>query len=45
MQASLILGYLPLEIVGDPIPPSRLFDCVNVIMSYQVRCRDVVPID
>ena len=45
MQASLVLSYLPVEIVGDPIPPNRLFDCVNVIMSYQVRLRDVVPID
>ncbi len=36
-QAALILSNLPRELVGDPIPVERIYDCVNVILSYQVR--------
>lgn len=37
MQATLILSTFPKELVGDPIAVDRLYDAVNVILSYQVR--------
>jgi cycloartenol synthase len=37
LKAALILSNLPRELVGDPIPVERIYDCVNVILSYQVR--------
>ncbi|KAJ7534662.1 hypothetical protein O6H91_13G104400 [Diphasiastrum complanatum] len=35
LKASLELSDLPSNLVGDPIPEQRLYDCVNVILSYQ----------
>ncbi|CAM6008775.1 unnamed protein product [Sphagnum balticum] len=35
LKAALILSNLPRELVGDPIPVERIYDCVNVILSYQ----------
>ncbi|GBG74115.1 hypothetical protein CBR_g17826 [Chara braunii] len=35
LKASLLLGALPSELVGEKLPEERLFDCVNVILSYQ----------
>ena len=32
-----MLAKLPSDKVGEPIPAERLYDAVNVIMSYQVR--------
>jgi hypothetical protein len=37
MQATLILSTFPKELVGDPMAEDRLYDAVNVILSYQVR--------
>ena len=34
-QASICLASLGSEKVGEPISSERLFDCVNVILSYQ----------
>lgn len=38
MQATLVLAKLPTELVGGRIPAERLYDAVNVILSYQVSC-------
>ena len=38
LQAALILAKLDPALVGKPIPKDRLFDCVNVILSYQNAC-------
>jgi len=38
VQATLILANLPKELVGDRISSERLYDAVNVILSYQVSC-------
>ncbi len=38
LQAALILAKLDPALVGKPIPENRLFDCVNVILSYQNAC-------
>eukprot|EP00252_Welwitschia_mirabilis_P023208 TRINITY_DN6518_c0_g1_i1.p1 TRINITY_DN6518_c0_g1~~TRINITY_DN6518_c0_g1_i1.p1 ORF type:complete len:760 (-),score=127.45 TRINITY_DN6518_c0_g1_i1:298-2577(-) len=35
LKASLALSQLPVEIVGKAIPPNRLFDCVNFLLSMQ----------
>jgi len=35
LKAALTLAKLPPELVGEPIPAERLFDAVNVILSYQ----------
>lgn len=35
LQAALALAALDPKAVGDPIESARLFDCVNVILSYQ----------
>ncbi|CAD7703492.1 unnamed protein product, partial [Ostreobium quekettii] len=35
LKAVFALGTLPEKLVGPPIPDDRLFDCVNVILSYQ----------
>lgn len=35
MQAALALAELDEKLVGPPIPDSRIFDCVNVILSFQ----------
>ncbi|KAJ7523585.1 hypothetical protein O6H91_18G055400 [Diphasiastrum complanatum] len=35
LKASLELSSLPADLVGGPIPAQRLYDCVNVILSYQ----------
>ncbi|GLI71700.1 hypothetical protein VaNZ11_017006 [Volvox africanus] len=35
LKAALRLATLPADKVGDPIPAARLYDCVNVILSYQ----------
>lgn len=37
LKAALALARLPADKVGQPIPAERLYDCVNVILSYQVR--------
>ena len=38
LQAALVLAKLDPALVGKPIPKERLFDCVNVILSYQNAC-------
>ncbi len=38
MQAALALAELDSKAVGAPIADERLFDCTNVILSYQNRC-------
>ncbi|CAM6098356.1 unnamed protein product [Calypogeia fissa] len=35
LKAELILSTFPSDLVGEPISDERLFDCVNVILSYQ----------
>lgn len=35
LKAALALSLLPSEIVGEPIPAERIYDCVNTILSYQ----------
>ena len=35
LQAALVLAKLDPALVGKPIHEERLFDCVNVILSYQ----------
>ncbi|EFJ43592.1 hypothetical protein VOLCADRAFT_96220 [Volvox carteri f. nagariensis] len=35
LKAALALAGLPADKVGEPIPAERLYDCVNVILSYQ----------
>jgi len=35
LKASLALSQLPEDIVGKPISPQRLFDCVNYLFSMQ----------
>ena len=35
MQAALALAELDDKLVGPPIPDDRIFDCVNVILSFQ----------
>ena len=35
MQAALALAELDEKLVGSPIPNDRIFDCVNVILSFQ----------
>eukprot|EP00897_Mesotaenium_endlicherianum_P006216 jgi/Mesen1/5622/ME000282S04782 len=35
LKAALALANMPPELVGEPIEDERLFDCVNVILSYQ----------
>ncbi|GFR46984.1 hypothetical protein Agub_g8636 [Astrephomene gubernaculifera] len=35
LKAALRLASLPEDKVGAPIPAERLYDCVNVILSYQ----------
>eukprot|EP00198_Chlamydomonas_reinhardtii_P000539 XP_001689874.1 cycloartenol synthase [Chlamydomonas reinhardtii] len=37
LKAALTLALLPEELVGPAISPERLYDCVNVILSYQNR--------
>ncbi|KAK9815761.1 hypothetical protein WJX72_009078 [[Myrmecia] bisecta] len=37
LKAALALAQLDPKLVGEPIPADRLFDCVNVILSYQNR--------
>jgi hypothetical protein len=34
-QASLALRSLPVELVGEHIPSERIYDSINVILSYQ----------
>ena len=38
LQAALVLAKLDPALVGKPLPEERLFDCVNVILSYQNAC-------
>ena len=35
LQAALALAELDDKLVGPPIPDDRIFDCVNVILSFQ----------
>ena len=35
LQAALALAALDADAVGKGIEPERLYDCVNVILSYQ----------
>ncbi|KAL4433229.1 hypothetical protein ABPG77_003277 [Micractinium sp. CCAP 211/92] len=35
LKAALTLAQMDAKLVGSPIPAPRLFDCVNVILSYQ----------
>jgi len=35
LKAALLLATLPADQVGASIPQERLFDCVNVLLSYQ----------
>lgn len=35
MQAALALAELDENLVGPAIPDDRIFDCVNVILSFQ----------
>ena len=35
LQAALALASLGADEVGEPISVDRLFDCVNVVLSYQ----------
>ena len=35
LQAALALASLGADEVGEPLAVDRLFDCVNVILSYQ----------
>ena len=35
LQAALALAELDDKLVGPPIPDERIFDCVNVILSFQ----------
>lgn len=38
LKAALVLGGMNPKDVGAAIPAERLFDCVNVILSYQNSC-------
>lgn len=35
LQAALALAELDDNLVGPPIPDDRIYDCVNVILSFQ----------
>lgn len=35
LKSSLLLKHLPRDMVGEPLEDTRLFDCVNVILSFQ----------
>lgn len=38
LKAALALAKLPPGVAGPAIPPERMFDCVNVILSFQNPC-------